>query len=426
MDTTGTNITANYDQGTLTLSGIDTVANYQQVLRTATYTNTAPTPGSQRNIEFVVDDGAVHSNTSNLAATTLTLNLSPITVDDFTTTAQDTAILVDVLANDSDPEGGSLTITSFEQGLNGTVTHNNNILTYTPNSGFSGSDSFTYIVSDGNSTMTGMVNLEVGRTENAGNGDNLVTGTPGNDIFHGGNGDDTLFGFAGQDILNGGNGDDELFGGNDADTLTGNNGDDKLFGDAGTDILEGNNGDDELFGGSDADILTGNNGDDKLFGDAGTDILEGNNGDDELFGGSNADTLEGNNGDDLLVGGTDADILTGDNGSDTFRYYDLTDSLLSSFDQITDLKIGTDFIDGINTVSKQNVAHLGEVIGLDETAILTVLTTNDFLADGAATFTFGTRTFVALNDNVDGFAADTDAIIEITGFSNKLDNLAII
>ncbi|NES25069.1 MAG: hypothetical protein F6K41_40715, partial [Symploca sp. SIO3E6] len=75
-DTTGTNVTATYDSATgiLTLSGTDTVANYQQVLGSITYNNIAATPNTtDRIIEFVVDDGAAHSNTSQVAATTVTM-----------------------------------------------------------------------------------------------------------------------------------------------------------------------------------------------------------------------------------------------------------------------------------------------------------------------------------------------------------------
>jgi|GEM_PF-610308 len=75
-DSTGTNITATYDSatGVLILSGTDTVANYQQVLGSITYKNTAATPNTtDRIIEFVVDDGAAHSNTSQVATTTLAI-----------------------------------------------------------------------------------------------------------------------------------------------------------------------------------------------------------------------------------------------------------------------------------------------------------------------------------------------------------------
>lgn len=54
------------------MSGEDTLTNYQQILETLTYDNTAETPDTtDRIIEFVVDDGGYHSNTSGVATTTL-------------------------------------------------------------------------------------------------------------------------------------------------------------------------------------------------------------------------------------------------------------------------------------------------------------------------------------------------------------------
>jgi len=77
-NTTGTNITATYNSatGVLALSGTDTVANYQQVFQSITYNNTAATPNAtDRMIEFVVDDGAAHSNTSQVATTNIVLSV---------------------------------------------------------------------------------------------------------------------------------------------------------------------------------------------------------------------------------------------------------------------------------------------------------------------------------------------------------------
>ncbi len=70
------NITASYSNGVLTLSGTDTRANYQQVLRSLTYNNTATAPNPlARTIEFLVTD---ESNVSSNVATT-TLNIGPNT-----------------------------------------------------------------------------------------------------------------------------------------------------------------------------------------------------------------------------------------------------------------------------------------------------------------------------------------------------------
>ena len=68
-----------------------------------------------------------------------------------------------LLANDSDPNGDVLSITAFTQPTNGTILDNQDgTFTYTPDQSFSGSDSFTYTVSDGmGGTATGQVNLAV-------------------------------------------------------------------------------------------------------------------------------------------------------------------------------------------------------------------------------------------------------------------------
>ena len=58
---------------------------------------------------------------------------------------------LDVLANDSDPEGDTLSIEGTPTAANGTVTVNTDgTINYTPNAGFAGTDTIAYSVSDGN------------------------------------------------------------------------------------------------------------------------------------------------------------------------------------------------------------------------------------------------------------------------------------
>jgi hypothetical protein len=78
-------------------------------------------------------------------------------------TAEATAATVNVLADASDPSGYTLTLSSYSQGTDGKVTENNSgTLTYTPNAGYLGADSFTYTVSDGHgNTATGTVSVTV-------------------------------------------------------------------------------------------------------------------------------------------------------------------------------------------------------------------------------------------------------------------------
>ena len=82
-------------------------------------------------------------------------------VEDNVATAQGQTLTVDPTANDSLSEGAALTDVS--QPPNGTVAINpDGTVSYTPNSGFSGEDAFTYTVtlSDG-STRTATVNVDV-------------------------------------------------------------------------------------------------------------------------------------------------------------------------------------------------------------------------------------------------------------------------
>ena len=74
----------------------------------------------------------------------------PIAVDDASTTEEDTAVVVEVLTNDSDADGDDLTVLSATDPDNGSVTVNaDGTVTYTPDEHFNGVDTFTYTISDG-------------------------------------------------------------------------------------------------------------------------------------------------------------------------------------------------------------------------------------------------------------------------------------
>jgi Ca2+-binding RTX toxin-like protein len=66
-------------------------------------------------------------------------------------------------------------------------------------------------------------------------GNDILTGSAGNDSLDGGLGDDSLYGGNGNDSLDGGLGNDSLYGGNGNDTLLGGLGNDILVGGAGAD-----------------------------------------------------------------------------------------------------------------------------------------------------------------------------------------------
>ena len=86
----------------------------------------------------------------------------PVAVDDVLTTPEDTPASVNVLANDTDPDEDTLSITSKTNGAHGTVECAAASCTYTPEANFNGSDSFTYTVSDGKGGAdTATVNVTV-------------------------------------------------------------------------------------------------------------------------------------------------------------------------------------------------------------------------------------------------------------------------
>jgi RHS repeat-associated protein len=92
---------------------------------------------------------ATSAPTATPTATLGTGNSPPTAVDDAAATLAGESIHVVVLANDSDPDGDQLTVTSFTQPAGGTVGFANDVASYAPNSGFTGTDSFMYTVSDG-------------------------------------------------------------------------------------------------------------------------------------------------------------------------------------------------------------------------------------------------------------------------------------
>ncbi|MDC0657513.1 Ig-like domain-containing protein [Leisingera sp. SS27] len=110
------------------------------------------TPGANFNgvevITYTVADGHGGSSTGTLTVSVAAVNDLPVAADDAVTTSEDTAVTIDVLANDSDTETADLLITAATQGSNGTVTAVNGQLVYTPDADFNGTDTFTYTVSD--------------------------------------------------------------------------------------------------------------------------------------------------------------------------------------------------------------------------------------------------------------------------------------
>lgn len=94
-------------------------------------------------------------------------NTLPEAVADTAITTQGVAITIPVLANDSDADGNPLTITVVTQGSGGAVTNNGSNVTYAPGLLFTGVDSFSYTISDGQGgTATAPVSVTVNQAQN--------------------------------------------------------------------------------------------------------------------------------------------------------------------------------------------------------------------------------------------------------------------
>ena len=276
---------------------------------------------------------------------------------------------------------------------------------------------------------------------------NTLNGGGGNDTISGGGGDDLLLGSSGSDLYRGGAGADtlsyEAFAGGvtlvRGGTIIKADGSVDTIADFAVETIVGTKGAVNTIDGStgvtaalNVDLskqnltITGL----PFVGNASLTVknftdVKGSENADVITGDKGANRLSGNGGNDVLTGLGGKDLLTGGSGADTF-VFGYGDSLLSGFDLITDLEIGVDAIDGwaatavttIGRASSLNAGDLGRLFG------------NNFLANGAAAFvvgsTGGDRTFLALNDSQLGFQAGKDLIMEITGYTGSLSNLAIV
>jgi hypothetical protein len=100
--------------------------------------------------QLIVNDGRVASD-PDTAQITARDNV-PTAEADSATTLEDTAVLVDVLGNDTDPLGSSLTPEVTASPMHGTAIVQGSAILYTPAADYNGSDNFSYRVSNAEAT----------------------------------------------------------------------------------------------------------------------------------------------------------------------------------------------------------------------------------------------------------------------------------
>jgi VCBS repeat-containing protein len=113
---------------------------------------------------YKVNDGALDSNIATVTLAVAAVNDAPVAADAAVTTAEDTALVIDLYAYATDVDTtlpstaggrgaggeGSFTATIVTVPAHGVLTQNaDGSYTYTPDANYNGADSFTYLVNDG-------------------------------------------------------------------------------------------------------------------------------------------------------------------------------------------------------------------------------------------------------------------------------------
>jgi gliding motility-associated-like protein len=118
---------------------------------TVTYTPNDEYSGSD-SFSYTVTDANGDADQADVAVTvTEDTNIVPVATDDEASTTENTAVSINVLSNDTGLDDAPVVVTISTNPTSGSVVvESDNTVTYTPNDAFSGSDSFSYIVTDAN------------------------------------------------------------------------------------------------------------------------------------------------------------------------------------------------------------------------------------------------------------------------------------
>lgn len=334
------------------------------------------------------------------AATTRTFDLEITPVNDAPDaqndqgfeTDQDTPITLlasDLLSNDSDVDGDTLTISSVDTASNGTVAlDTNGDVLFTPTPGYFGPASFDYTVSDGaGGNATASVALDVLEDPNPPNPATII-GTNNNDVLVGTGNADIFDGLGGNDIMRGRGGDDIFLGGDGADVMRGGSGFDTINYSASPNgislFIFGKSG----FGsGGDAagdwfysiEHIIGSAHDDTIRAIWGETVLDGGAGNDHLISAFGSNSLRG---------GPGSDVLTGGFNDDSFYFSDGDGA-----DRVTDFR--SDATAGWGWFGDQSDTLVLDVDGVDTFADLTSLASE---VAGDTVFDFGNNDRLTLQN----------------------------
>ena len=223
----------------------------------------------------------IYRNTSSPAGAPC-FNASPTAKNDVATVSENAPLTtIDVLANDTDPDGGPKLVASVTPPAHGTAAIGGGGVRYKPNPGYCNDlgparDTFTYKLNGGSSATVAVTVQCVDDSPPPGPArasasaaapastaapaaprtcitpgtTQFTVGTPGDDVLVGSNGRDVLSGRGGDDCLFGRANDDRLTGGTGDDLLDGGSGGDRINGDAGKDKIRAGRGNDDITPGA--------------------------------------------------------------------------------------------------------------------------------------------------------------------------------
>jgi hypothetical protein len=103
---------------------------------------------------YRADDGAFHGTggePTDVGTVTISVTAqpdAPSAVNDSISTTKNASKSVNVLANDSDPDGDAISVSGHTQPSHGTVSHSGGTFTYVPHNNYTGADSFSYTIRD--------------------------------------------------------------------------------------------------------------------------------------------------------------------------------------------------------------------------------------------------------------------------------------
>ncbi|MDO0978195.1 cadherin-like domain-containing protein, partial [Mycolicibacterium frederiksbergense] len=145
------------DGDTLTATLVDGPTNGTLTLNpdgSFTYTPDADFNGAD-SFTYTAGDDTATSSIATVSITVNAVNDIPAAVGDTVSTDEDTPLTGNVLSNDSDVDGNTLTATLVDGPTNGTLTLNaDGTFTYTPTTNYNGTDNFTYTAGDGTTTSS--------------------------------------------------------------------------------------------------------------------------------------------------------------------------------------------------------------------------------------------------------------------------------